>query len=67
MTYIFKHIFVRILQVPISFTTKVEEFDAHKGMKMTYSKLPLGDEFFVRSHDLLFDQGINDVEISMQT
>jgi hypothetical protein len=66
LTYIFKHIFVRILQVPISFTTKVEEFVAHKGMKMTYSKLPLGDEFFVRSHDLLFDQGINDVEISMQ-
>jgi len=66
VNYIFKHVFVRILQIPVSFTTKVEEFVAHSGPKITYSKAPLGSEFFIRSHDLLFEQGVNDVEIIMQ-
>lgn len=65
LTYIFKHIFVRILKVPVEFTTKIEEFVAFNGMKMNYSKQPLGNEFFIRSHDLLFEQGINDIEISV--
>lgn len=65
LNYIFKHIFVRILQTQVSFTTKVDEFVAHNGPKITYSKSPLASEFFIRSHDLLFDQGINDVEISI--
>ena len=66
VNYIFKHIFVRILQIPVSFTTKVEDFVAHSGPKITYSKAPLGAEFFIRSHDLLFEQGVNDVEINVQ-
>ncbi len=65
LTYIFKHFFVRILQIPVSFTTTVDEFVAHNGLKMTYSKAPLGKEFFVRSHDLLFEQGVRDIEINM--
>lgn len=65
LNYIFKHFFVRILQIPVSFTTKVEEFVAHNGPKMTYSKAPLASEFFVRSNELLFDQGINDIEITI--
>jgi hypothetical protein len=55
------------LQIPIKFTTVVDEFVAHNGLKMTYSKTPLGKEFFVRSHDLLFEQGLDDVDISMST
>ncbi|MBL4745564.1 MAG: polysaccharide deacetylase family protein [Flavobacteriaceae bacterium] len=66
VNYIFKHIFVRILQIPVSFTTKVEEFVAHNGPKISYSKVPLGSEFFIRSHGLLFEQGVNDVEIIIQ-
>lgn len=65
LTYVFKHIFVRILGEEVSFTTKIEEFLTHKGVKLTYSKTALGNEFFIRSHDLLFEQGINDVEISI--
>ncbi len=63
--YIFKHIFSRILLVPIDFTSKVEEFVAHNGPKMSYTKVPLGSEFFVRSQDLLFEQGVSDIEINM--
>lgn len=65
LTYIFRHIFVRVLNIPVEFTTKIEEFVAHNGMKMNYSKVPLGTELFVRSHDLLFEQGINDIDITI--
>ncbi|MDF1518318.1 MAG: polysaccharide deacetylase family protein [Lutibacter sp.] len=65
INYIFKHFFGRILKIPVTFTTKVNEFVAHNGPKITYSKSPLGAEFFIRSHDLLFEQGINDIEIKI--
>ncbi|MBT8317611.1 MAG: hypothetical protein HKP59_08285 [Lutibacter sp.] len=65
LSYIFKHYFVRILQIPLAFTTKVDEFVAHNGPKITYSKTPLGTEFFIRSNDLLFEQGINDIDIQI--
>ena len=63
--YIFKHIFIRILQIPVSFTSKVEEFVAHNGPKISYTKVPLGSEFFIKSHDLLFEQGVSDVDITI--
>ena len=65
LTYIFKHIFTRILQLPISFTTTIEEFVAYNGPKITYTKAALGSEFFIRNHSLLFEQGIRDVSISL--
>lgn len=64
--YIFKHIFTRILLVPVDFTSKVEEFVAHNGPKMSYTRVPLGKEFFIKSQDLLFDQGVSDLEINIQ-
>jgi hypothetical protein len=64
--YVFKHIFTRVLLIPIDFTTKVEEFVAHNGPKMSYAKTALGNEFFVRSNQLLFEQGVNDLEINIQ-
>lgn len=65
LNYVFKHFFSRILNIPITFTTKVNDFVAHNGPKITYSKSPLGTEFFIRSHDLLFEQGINDIDIAI--
>lgn len=64
--YIFKHIFTRILQVKIDFTGKVEEFVAYNGPKFSYTNVPLGKEFFVQSNELLFQQGIKDVEVIIQ-
>ena len=49
----------------VDFTSKIEEFVAYNGPKMSYTKVPLGSEFFVRSHGLLFDQGVSDIEIKM--
>jgi len=64
--YIFKHIFTRTLLISVDFTSKIEEFVAHNGPKMTYTKTPLGNEFFVKSNDLLFEQGVNDMEMMIQ-
>jgi len=63
--YIFKHIITRILLIPVDFTTKVEEFVAHNGPKLSYTKTPLGTEFFIKSNELLFEQGVNDIEITI--
>ena len=65
LTYTAKQIFEKILGVEIGFTTKVEDFIKHTGPKMTYSKQPLQNEFFIRSNDLLFEQGINDLEVKI--
>ena len=64
--YIFKHIFTRTLLISVDFTSKIEEFVAHNGPKMTYTKTPLGNEFFVKSNDLLFEQGVNDMDMMIQ-
>ncbi len=64
-TYIMKQVFTRILGIEVSFTTKVEDFIKHTGPKITYTKQPLQNEFFVRSNDLLFEQGINDFDIKI--
>lgn len=52
--------------MPISFTTKVEEFVAHSGPKITYTKTALGKEFFIKNNPLLFEQGINEVSINLR-
>lgn len=61
-----KHIFTRILGVDVTFTTTVEDFIKHSGPKITYTKQPLQNEFFVRSNTLLFEQGISDVEVKIK-
>jgi uncharacterized protein DUF7033 len=64
-SYIMRQIFTRILGIEIIFTTKVEDFIKHSGAKITYTKQPLQNEFFIRSNDLLFEQGINDISIQI--
>lgn len=65
LSYIMRHLFTRILKIEIAFTTKVEDFIKHSGPKITYTKQPLQNEFFVRSNDMLFEQGISDVQITI--
>ncbi len=65
LKYVFKHICTRILGLEVSFTTKVEDFIAHDQLKMSYTRQQLGNEFFIKSHDILFEQGITDIEINV--
>ena len=62
----FKHICTRILQIPVSFTTTIEEFIAHNDLKMSYTTQALGSEFFIRSHSILFEQGLSDIDVNVQ-
>lgn len=66
LDYVFKQICGRILGLEFEFTTNLEHFIAHNGPKMSYGKAPLGNEFFVQSHDLLFSQGLEDWEIHVR-
>lgn len=66
LRYTFKHLCTRILGIPVSFTTTIEDFIAHDSIKMSYTKQPLSNEIFVRSHELLFEQGLSDIDINVQ-
>lgn len=55
-----------MLLVDYRTTEDAEEFVAFIGPKINYSKSPLNGEFFIRAHDLLFEQGISDVEVVIQ-
>lgn len=65
LTYVFKQICEKVLHLPVEFTTRVEDFIAHNGSKMSYTRFPLGNEFFIKSHELLFDRGISDLEFTL--
>ena len=64
--YIFKHICTNMLGISIRFTSKIEEFIAHDGMKLSYGKQALGNEFFIQNTGLLMEQGISELEIKVQ-
>ena len=66
LKFTFKHLCRRILGIDVKFTSKVEDFIAHNSLKMSYTKQPLSSELFVRSHFLLFESGLSDIEISVQ-
>lgn len=66
IAYTFKHVFESSLGIPVSFTTVLESFIAHTGPKMSYGKKPLGNEFFIASTSLLFEQGIQPLAISVK-
>lgn len=65
LKYAFKHIFTRILGIPVSFTTVIEDFIAHDSLKMSYTKQPLSNEIFVRNHELIYEQGLSDVDVQV--
>ncbi len=65
LKYTFKQIGTRILGIPLRFTTTIEDFIAHDSLKMSYTRQPLGNEIFIRSHELLFEQGLNDLDIKV--
>ncbi len=63
VSYIFKHIFMRMLHIPIEFTTKIEEFIPYKGAKISYVDKPILDEISIKPHSLLFEQGVSNIDI----
>jgi hypothetical protein len=66
ITYIFRHIFRRILGIEVDFTDAIETFIAYSGPKCSYGKKPLGNELFFQSHGLLTQQGVESVDITVK-
>ena len=66
LDYAFKHVFETSLGIELSFTKTLDTFIAHSGPKMSYGKAPLGNEFFIEATDLLFEQGIQEVDINVK-
>ena len=66
LRYTFKHICTYVLGIPVKFTSAVDEFIVHDSLKLSYTNKPLGKELFIKSQDVLFDQGITDIEIKVQ-
>ncbi|MDR6301363.1 polysaccharide deacetylase family protein [Mesonia maritima] len=65
INYTFKQICTRILGLEIKFTSKIEEFIAHEGMKLSYGKQKMGNELFIQQTELLLEQGFSDTEIKL--
>ncbi|WP_121665687.1 polysaccharide deacetylase family protein [Mesonia aquimarina] len=65
INYTFKHVCTHILGIDIKFTSKIEEFVAHEGMKLSYGKQKLGNELFVQQTELLLEQGFSDTELKL--
>ena len=65
-SYIFKHIFKRILGVDVTFTSSIESFLAHEGHKLSYGKKPLGNELFFQAYGLLEQSGIESLDIKVK-
>lgn len=66
ISYIFKHICLRILNIEVGFTSVIEEFIAHHGPKLSYGKKPMGNELFFQSHGLLEQQGIEATDVTVK-
>ncbi|NND62027.1 MAG: hypothetical protein HKN48_02415 [Flavobacteriaceae bacterium] len=65
LDYAFKHICTRILGIKVEFTSVIENFIQHQGLKLSYGKQPIGNEFFIQANGLLWEQGFEDVEITI--
>ena len=65
IVYSFKQICKRILGIEVDFTSKIEKFIAFEGPKFSYGKHPLGKELYFQSVELLFDHGVNEIQVQV--
>lgn len=66
ISYIFKHICIRILGIEVSFTSAIEEFISQPTYKLSYAKQPLGNELFIQSHGFLNQQGFDSEPVTVK-
>ncbi|PJA07029.1 MAG: hypothetical protein COX70_08320 [Flavobacteriales bacterium CG_4_10_14_0_2_um_filter_32_8] len=65
LNYIFKTIFLDILQVNVAFTNRIEAFENSENVKINYSTTPLNSGLFFQSSPLLFETGIKEQTITI--
>jgi len=67
LQYTLQMVFTQFLGSPIKITNRVEEFIAFDGVKISYTKNPLGSELFFCAHSILFEKGILDYSINVKS
>lgn len=65
LRYVAQQFFSRILGLKFALTTDRSAFLAYSGPKLAYAKQSLGVGLWMKSHDLLFDGGIEDYPIGV--
>ncbi|WP_040357854.1 polysaccharide deacetylase family protein [Capnocytophaga sp. oral taxon 338] len=64
--YICEHIFINMLGLSIEITTDLETFVKSDESKLSYAKSPIGSEFFIKNFGLLFQKGVQPIELLME-
>ena len=67
LSYVFNILFKHFLSYDIRLTVHLDEFISFDGMKISYTKKPLGNELFFSSHSILFEKGILDQSIHVKS
>lgn len=62
--YIFNLIFRDILNVEVRFISDKDEFSKAEGTKISYGKIPVGDELFFAAGTILYERGIGHKELA---
>lgn len=65
LRYVAQQFFSRILGIKFTLTTDRSAFLTYSGPKLAYAKQSLGVGLWMKSHDLLFDGGIEDYPIGV--
>ena len=64
--YICEHIFVKMLGLNIEITTDLETFVKSDESKLSYAKSPIGNELFIKNFGLLYEKGVQPVELFVE-
>src|SRR5437762_11718370 len=65
LEYVLQLFFDELIQTNYRLTINEQEFELYRGPKLNYSKKRFGNENFLYSTDLLFENGIREQEISV--
>lgn len=64
--YICEHIFVKMLGLSIEITTDLETFVKSDESKLSYAKSPIGNELFIKNFGLLYEKGVQPMELFVE-
>jgi len=62
--YVFRLVCKELLKIPYTLTTDLDAFQSADSAKFVYAPKPCSDDLFVKSNGLLFERGINTVELN---
>ena len=61
--YVFRLVFHDVLKIQYHITTDIDEFQSSDLPKFIYGDKPFSDDLFIRCTDLLFDRGVDNINL----